>query len=67
MVERDAYGVGLGAVLMQEGRPLAFQNEAFKGWCLHLSTYEKEFLAVVKAIKKWRPYLVGKPFVIKTD
>ena len=49
------------------GRPLAFHSEALKGRCLHLSTYEKEFLAVVKAVKKWRPYLVGKPFVIKTN
>ena len=52
---------------MQEGRPLAFHSESLKGRCLHLSTYEKEFLAVVKAVKKWRPYLVGKPFVIKTN
>lgn len=67
VVECDAYGVGLGVVLMQEGRPLAFHSEALKGRCLYLSTFVKEFLAVVKAIKKWRPYLVGKPFVIETD
>lgn len=51
---------------MQEGRPLSFHSEALKGRSLHLSTYEKEFLALVKVVKKWRPYLVGKPFLIKT-
>ena len=37
---------------MQENRPLAFHSEALKGSCLHLSTYEKELLALVKVVKK---------------
>ena len=49
--------MGLGVVLMQEGRPLAFHSEALKGRCLHLFTYEKEFLAVVKAVKKMETLL----------
>lgn len=32
-----------------------------------LSIYEKEFLAIMMAIDKWRPYLLRGPFVIKTD
>ena len=52
---------------MQDNRSLAFYNEALKGRCLHLSTYEKEVLALVKAVKKWRPYLVGNPFIVETD
>ena len=32
-----------------------------------MSTYEKELLALVQAVKKWRPYLFGMPFVIKID
>ena len=62
VIECDAFGYGLGVVLMQDNRPLAYYNEALKGRCLHLSTYEKELLALVKAVKKWRPYLVGNPF-----
>ena len=67
IIECDASGVGIGAVLMQGQRPIAFHSQALKGRSLHLSTYEKEFLALVTAVKRWRPYLLGKPFIIKTD
>ena len=52
---------------MQNHRPLAFHSQALKGRSLHLSTYEKELLALGTVVQKWRPYLVGKPFVIKTN
>ena len=52
---------------MQDQKPIAFHSQVLKGRSLVLSTYEKEFLAVVVAVQKWRHYLVGKPFVIKTD
>ena len=54
-------------MLMQQGRPIAFYSQPLKGKSAHLSTYEKELLALVTAVRKWRPYLFGKPFVIKTD
>jgi hypothetical protein len=38
-----------------------------KGQALNLSTYEKELLSLVKAIQKWRPYLLGQSFKVKTD
>lgn len=67
IVESDASGVGLGAILIQEERPVAFYSEALKGTALALSTYDKEMLAIVKAIRKWRPYLLGRPFIVRTD
>uniref|UniRef100_A0A7N2KR02 Uncharacterized protein n=1 Tax=Quercus lobata TaxID=97700 RepID=A0A7N2KR02_QUELO len=67
VIECDASGFGIGAVLMQQGRPIAFYSQPLKGKSAHLSTYEKELLALVTAVRKWRPYLFGKPFVIKTD
>ena len=67
VIKCDASGVGLRAVLMQNQRLLAFHSQALKGRSLLLSTYERELLALVTAVKKWRHYLVGMPFIIKTD
>lgn len=37
--------VGLGVVLMQDQRLIAFHSQVLKGRALHLSTYERELLA----------------------
>jgi hypothetical protein len=55
------------AVLIQEGRPLAYLSQALKGKKLFLSTHEKEFLALVLAIQKWRHYLLGHRVKVRTD
>ncbi|RVW78323.1 Retrovirus-related Pol polyprotein from transposon 17.6 [Vitis vinifera] len=67
IIETDASGQGIGAVLMQEGHPIAYISKALSDRFQTLSTYEKEMLAILMAIKKWESYLVDRHFVIKTD
>ena len=58
---------GIGAVLMQQGQPIAFLSKALVEAHKHLSIYEKEFLALIMVVDKWRPYLQMTEFVIKND
>lgn len=67
VIETDASGGGMGAVLMQQGQPIAFMSKALSTQHQALSVYEKELLALVSAVQKWRPYLIGKTFVVRTD
>ncbi|KAJ4783151.1 polyprotein [Rhynchospora pubera] len=67
IIEVDACDKGIGAVLMQGRRPIAFISKSLGIKSLGLSTYEKEFLALLTAIQKWRHYLIGGVFIIRTD
>lgn len=66
-VETNACDTGIGAVLSQQGHPIAFLSRALGVNNLKLSVYEKEFLAVMMAIDRWRPYLQHGQFTILTD
>ena len=63
----DASGIGLGCVLMQEGRVIAYASWQLKKHEVNYPTHDLELAAVVHALKIWRHYLLGNVCHIYTD
>jgi hypothetical protein len=63
----DASKVALGGILLQEGRPLAYESRKFSPTETRYSTGDRELLAVIHCLKVWRCYLHGQPFTLVTD
>ncbi|GAW05905.1 reverse transcriptase-RNase H-integrase [Lentinula edodes] len=71
-VTTDASDRCSGAVLSfgtswETARPVSFDSSTFKNAELNYPVHEKELLAIIRALKKWRVDLLGVPFVIMTD
>ncbi|KFK22699.1 hypothetical protein AALP_AAs67984U000100 [Arabis alpina] len=67
MVEYDASGIRLGAVLMQKQKHVAYFSQALTDRQKLKSVYERELMAIVFAIQKWRHYLLSRKFLVRTD
>lgn len=67
MLEADASGNDIGAVLMQNGKPISFMSRTLGIKASAMSTYEKEALAILEALKKWKHYVSSSSLIIRTD
>lgn len=71
-IQCDASNVGIGAVLFQKDdsgneRPIAFFSQKLNSAQSNYSVTEKECLAAIMAVKRFRPYVELMPFTIITD
>src|SRR6185369_14199545 len=63
----DASGTGLGCVLMQDNRVIAYASRALRPHEQNYPTHDLELAAVIHALKIWRHYLMGTHCNIYTD
>ena len=67
VLECDASSEGIGAILMQGRHPIVFKSRKLSQPERLYSIYDKEMLAIMHALTKFRQYLVGSKFMVKTD
>ena len=63
----DASRAGLGCVLMQSGRVVAYGSRKLKNHGMNYPTHDIELAAVVFSLKIWRHYLYGKEFEVYSN
>ena len=57
----------MGAVLLQNGKPICFHSETFSKTVINYLTYDKELFGLVESVNKWKQYIMGKKTLIHID
>ncbi|XP_044756800.1 uncharacterized protein K02A2.6-like [Coccinella septempunctata] len=63
----DACKDGLGAVLLQEGKPIGYASRSLNNTQKSYAQIEKEMLAIVYGVKKFHQYVYGREIIVETD
>ena len=66
-VQADASQDGLGAALLQEGKPIAFASKSVTDTERRYANIEREMLSIVFACERFHTYLYGRTFIIEND
>ena len=66
-IQCDASSKGIGAALLQEGKPLAYASRALTDPETRYATIEKEMLAIVYSLKKWHQFAFARHVTVYTD
>ena len=67
VIQVDAPGRGLGAVLMQAGKPIAFASKSLSDCETRYANIEREMLAVVFGCERFHTYVYGTRFTVESD
>jgi hypothetical protein len=67
MVCTDAFKEGLGGVLSEDGFVICYESRKLKEHEKNYATHDLELAAIIHALRKWRHYLMGRIFELRTD
>ena len=66
-IHTDASDKQLGAVIAQDGKPIAFYSRRLTSAQEKYTTTERELLAIVETLKEFRNILLGQKIIVHTD